>query len=433
MKVEIKVPEVGESITEGVIVEWFKASGDAVSKDEPLFELETDKITMQVPAEHAGTLTIGVEEGDVTIGQVVGHLDTDAAGQSVKSETPAVEQKEDVALEETPAAKDLLSPAARRIVEEEGIDASEIVGTGKDGRITKEDALKAVKKTKPDSEPKAAPSAASKNAAPTPMPKKPADPPAVIKTSEPKVKIASEPAKKVLVHERQTRKKMSSLRRRIADRLVGVQQNAAILTTFNEVDMSYVMNLRKKLQEGFVAKHGIKLGMMSFFAKAVVSALKAVPAVNAQIDGEEIIQNHYYDIGIAVGTDKGLVVPVLRDVDQKDVPMIEKEIADYGKRARERKLELSELSGGVFTISNGGVYGSLMSTPILNPPQSAILGMHGIKKRPVVLEDDSIVARPMMYLALSYDHRLIDGLEAVTFLKHIVEAIEVPERLLFDL
>ncbi|PID38404.1 MAG: dihydrolipoyllysine-residue succinyltransferase [Proteobacteria bacterium] len=254
--------------------------------------------------------------------------------------------------------------------------------------------------------------------------------------SAPATRPAAEPpaaARAVSSSERETRQPMSSLRKRLAQRLTDVQQSAAILTTFNEVDMSAVMAMRRRFQERFVARHGKKLGFMSFFVKAVVDALKTVPAVNARIEGEEIIQNHYYDIGIAVGTDKGLVVPVLRDADDLGFAAIEERIADYGARAQQRRLELSELTGGVFTISNGGVYGSLVSTPILNPPQSAILGMHAIKKRPMVVEDDRIEARPMMYLALSYDHRLIDGLEAVTFLKHIVEVLEQPERLLFEI
>jgi 2-oxoglutarate dehydrogenase E2 component (dihydrolipoamide succinyltransferase) len=451
MKFEVKVPEVGESITEGVIVAWFKQSGETVKKDEPIFELETDKITMQVLAEESGVLSIGVASGDVEVGQIVGSIDTEAEAGAVAPEPAAAPAAPEPAAapakpaeptppEAAPAAKPEgeakpLSPAARRMVEEHDVDPATIEGSGKDGRVTKGDVIEHLdrKATAPEAAPQEAPPAPAEPveeqrgealAQTVPGSAPSAPPPA---TKPPSASTATR-------GERETRQPMSSLRKRLAQRLVDVQQNAAILTTFNEVDMSAVMAMRKRFQERFVARHGNKLGFMSFFVKAVVDALKQVPAVNARIEGDEIVHNHYYDIGIAVGTDKGLVVPVLRDVDAAGFAEIEQRIADYGKRARERRLELAELTGGVFTISNGGVYGSLVSTPILNPPQSAILGMHGIKKRPMVVgDDDRIEARPMMYLALSYDHRLIDGLEAVTFLKHIVEVLEQPERLLFDI
>ncbi|MCK5797425.1 MAG: 2-oxoglutarate dehydrogenase complex dihydrolipoyllysine-residue succinyltransferase [Deltaproteobacteria bacterium] len=436
MKIDLKIPEVGESITEGTIVSWFKASGDLIAKDEPLYELETDKITMEVTAEVAGVLTIFVAGGDVEVGQVVGTIQTEgraAASEDREAGDEAgpvkdADRRSDDGTERLVKVSAALGadgagvqgrsgseggeaaipvpPATRRMAAEEGVDLSQVVGTGKAGRIMKRDVMADV---------------ADRDAVEAP-------PPGQGRAQNSRAKSGG-----AEVLERETHRPMSSLRRRVAERLVEVQQNAAILTTFNEVDMSAVMAARLRYQDRFIARYGQKLGFMSFFVKAVVDALKAVPSVNARIEGDDIIENHYYDIGVAVGTDKGLVVPVVRDADRLGFGELEERISDFGLRARERRLELSEIIGGVFTISNGGVYGSLVSTPILNPPQSAILGMHAIKKRAVVVEDDRIEARPMMYLALSYDHRLIDGREAVTFLKHIVEILEDPQRLLFEI
>jgi 2-oxoglutarate dehydrogenase E2 component (dihydrolipoamide succinyltransferase) len=409
MIVEIKVPEVGESITEGVLVEWAKEDGALVAVDDPLYELETDKITLTVQAERAGRLSIQVEAGaTVQVGQVVATLDTEAATEAKSQavapaepapQTPGPPLAPASGLLQAKSKLTDLSPAVRRLVAEHGLDPGQIQGTGRGGRLTKEDVLRHLGQAN--------------------------EPPDSVAPAQdlPKELVASE--------RRQVRRPMSRLRQRIAERLVQVQQSAAILSTFNEVDMSTVMALRKRHQEAFQARHGIKLGMMSFFIKAAVHALQQVPQINAQVDGDTVVENRYYDIGVAVGTDAGLVVPVIRDADRLSLAGIELTIADYARRARDRKLELSELMGGTFTISNGGVYGSLLSTPILNPPQSGILGMHGIKKRPVVV-DDQIVIRPMMYLALSYDHRIVDGQEAVTFLRHVVQCIENPEKIMLE-
>jgi len=436
MPIDVTIPEVGESITEGILAEWSKADGDLVARDEPLLVLETDKITMNVNAEEAGRLKILVAEGEaVQVGQKVATIDTDAAGEAPAA--PAEPQREAPPAEPAakpepapaPAAPPLappagmaqaeaklesvkgLAPAVQRMVLEHHLDPSEIDGSGRDGRITKGDVLKHLERAKEPAEapPAATPPRATTAAPPEPAPKPPA--PGVI--------------------ERQTRQPMSPLRQRIAERLVEVQQQAAILTTFNEADMSRVMELRARWKDSFKERFGIGLGFMSFFVKASIEALRTVPAVNAFIDGDQLVTNHYYDIGIAVSTDRGLVVPVIRNADQMTMAEIELAIADLASRAQQRKLELSELTGAVFTISNGGVFGSMMSTPILNPPGSAILGMHAITKRPVVV-DDQIVIRPMMYLAVSYDHRVIDGRESVTFLKRIKECLEDPERLLLE-
>ena len=484
MLVEIKVPEVGESISEGVIVEWFKANGARVERDEALFELETDKITMQVQSEAAGVLAIAVQAGDVKVGQVVGTVDTaaivDSSSVAPVAAAPAPSAaaapdagrsaaKVEVAASDVPSpsggAEDTsprypLSPAVRRLSAEAAVDPATLSGSGKGGRITKGDVIEAIAVRQ-------AGGPASGNGAATPsledvdgLAAAAGDarnalvdalnvgrttaflPPPITHGARP---LAAASAALDSPHvgvpfgtsraasSRETRTRMTSLRKRLAQRLVDVQQNAAILTTFNEVDMGAAMGLRARYKQSFLERHGVKLGFMSLFVKAVVEALRSVPGVNARIDGEEIVQNHFYDIGVAVGTERGLVVPVVRDADTLSFAAIERQIADFALRARERKLELAELTGGCFTISNGGVYGSLVSTPILNPPQSAILGMHAIKKRPMVVgSDDRIEARPMMYLALSYDHRLVDGLEAVTFLKRIVECIEAPERLIFE-
>ncbi len=390
---EVKIPPMGESISSGILAKWHVNDGDVVKKDQPLFELETDKITSEGTAEAAGRISLKTATGDeVKIAQVVATIDPDASG----SATPATPSSGDAA---TPPKAAVQSPSVRRIVAETGIDPAAVAGTGKAGRLTKGDVLAA--------------SAA-----------KAADVPAAV--AKPAV-VAAPPA--ASWGSRQTRRKMSSLRQKIAQRLVTAQHEAAMLTTFNEVDMSAVMALRAKYQDDFVKKNGLKLGFMSFFAKAVVHALKEVPAVNAQLEGDSIIENHFYDLGIAVSTDKGLMVPVIRGCDTLGMADIEKAIGDVAKRARESKITLGDLEGGVFTITNGGTFGSMLSTPIINPPQSAILGLHAINDRPVAV-NGQVVIRPMMYLALSYDHRLIDGKEAVTFLVKVKQAIEDPTRLI---
>lgn len=422
---EVKIPELGESINEGTIVAWLQEDGAYVEADTPLLELETDKVTMEIVAPHAGRLEIKVPvDSTVTVGQVVGTVDADAAPKSAPAEKASDEAAPPIApssgmdqakskLEASDADVDELSPAVRRLVVEEGLDPAAIPASGPGGRLTKEDVLAHQKKQAASAAPAPSPEPSpAKKQQPSPAPAAPA--PAV---------------KPVERGERQTRKKMSKLRARIAERLVSAQHNAAMLTTFNEADMSKVMAWRKQHKDLFKEKHGVGLGFMSFFVKASVDALMTVPGLNAQIDGDEIVQNHFYDIGVAVGTEQGLIVPVIRDCDAMGFADIEKSIGDVARRARDRKIKLEELSGGCFTISNGGVYGSLLSTPILNPPQSGILGLHAINKRPVVV-DDEIVIRPMMYLALTYDHRIVDGSEAVTFLKRIVECIENPERIL---
>ena len=409
MIVEIKVPEVGESITEGVLVEWLQEEGAVVGVDDPLFELETDKITLTVAAEQSGKLSIGVEpDSTVQVGQVVGTLDTEAAGE-VPAGGGAPTGGGAVTEPEPEPDTDELSPAVRRLVSEHGVDPAKVKGTGPGGRVTKGDVLAFVEK------PVAKKMPVSVAAAPKPP------------STSTSTGVAS--------GERETRTRMSSLRRRLAQRLVEVQQEAAILTTFNEVDMSAVMELRARFKEEFLARHGVKLGFMSFFVKAVVDALIAVPRVNARIEGDEIVTAHYYDIGVAVSSASGLVVPVVRGADQLGFAGVEQAIGELAARAREKRLTLDDLSGGTFTISNGGIYGSLLSTPILNPPQSAILGMHGIKRRPIAVgvgADERMEIRPMMNLAVSYDHRLIDGSEAVVFLRRIVAGLEAPERLLLE-
>ena len=404
---EVKIPPMGESINSGILAKWHVSDGDVVKKDQPLFELETDKITSEGTAEAAGRISLRVAVGDeVKIGQVVATIDSALATSASESKSPI--ENRDSKIENSP------SPAVRRLAGETGLDPATVAGTGKAGRVTKGDMLTSFAK--------ASEVAASTSAAP-------ASPPAIIAArptiENPKSKIENSAGAAA----RQTRRKMSPLRARIAQRLVSAQHEAAMLTTFNEVDMSAVMALRAKYQDDFVKKNGLKLGFMSFFAKAVVHALREVPAVNAQIDGDTIIENHYYDLGIAVSTEKGLMVPVIRNCDGLGMAEIEKAIADVAKRARESKITLADLEGGVFTITNGGTFGSMLSTPIINPPQSAILGLHAINERPIAL-NGQVVIRPMMYLALSYDHRLIDGKEAVTFLVKVKQAIEDPTRLL---
>ena len=416
---------MGESITSGILSAWLVKDGDFVEKDQPIYELETDKITSEATAEVSGIIQFKVEQdAEVDIGATVATIDDSAKAPTNKDAPKVSEVKEPViessaktskvptneAVVEKPQepehSEKVLSPASRKHSIETQVDINQVQGTGKDGRITKGDILSAkATNDSPKEETEAAELDSLVNSAPS-------------TSSDSSI--------------RETRKKMSPLRKKIAQRLVNATQESALLTTFNEVDMSRVMQLRKTHQESFVKRYGIKLGFMSFFTKAVVNALQSVPAVNARIEGDSIVQQHYYDIGIAVGTEKGLLVPVVRDCEQKSFQEIEQSILDFAKDARESKIQLKDLEGGVFTISNGGIYGSMLSTPIINFPQPAILGLHNIQERAVVVNGE-IVARPMMYLALSYDHRLIDGKEAVTFLNHIKHAIENPDRLLIGL
>ncbi len=414
MATEITIPTIGESITEGFLAEWLKADGDWVAAGDEVLVLETDKVTMNVTADGSGRLKRGVETGEtVQVGQVVGTLEQGdkpaaaAAPTAVEAEAGAEGSAPEVDTSE-------LAPAVRRLVVEHDLDPSAIEGTGRGGRLTKEDVLRHLAAP---SAPEPAPHPAAEA---TPAPESP--PPAA--TPQP---AAPQPAP----GERQTRTPMTRLRQRLAERLTEVQRTAAILTTFNEVDMSRVMALRARYKEVFTKRHEVGLGFMSFFVKAAVDALKTVPEVNAYIDGPDLVTNHYYDIGVAVSSDRGLVVPVVRDADRLSFAEVERKIAELAGKAQDRRLELSELTGAVFTVSNGGIFGSMLSTPILNPPGSAILGMHAIKKRAVVV-DDEIVIRPMMFLALSYDHRVIDGREAVTFLKRVVDCLESPERMLLE-
>ncbi len=413
---QIVVPVLGESVSEATVAQWLKKEGETVQADEPLVELETDKVTLEVNAPEAGVITkITVGEGEnVEVGAILGELEAGAAANdAAPAEAPAAEApKEEPApapvAEAASAAtseEPKLSPAVRKMIADNNLDASQIPASGDDGRITKEDVQKFMNAG-------AAPVAAA--SAPTPAPA-----PAV-------------PSKPREIGEREERVKMTRLRQVIAARLKEAQNTAAMLTTFNEVDMGPVMELRKEYQDNFVKKHGVKLGFMSFFVKAAINALKEFPSVNAEISGEDMIYKNYYDIGVAVSTPQGLVVPVLRDADQQSMADIEKKINDLGTRARDGKLGMDEMMGGTFTITNGGIFGSMMSTPILNTPQSGILGMHNIVQRAMVMPDGSIEARPMMYLALSYDHRIVDGREAVTTLVRIKEAIEDPQRLLLD-
>jgi 2-oxoglutarate dehydrogenase E2 component (dihydrolipoamide succinyltransferase) len=418
MSVQVKIPAVGESISSGVVSVWHKKSGEQVKKGDPLFTLETDKVSTEIVAEADGVLETKAAEGqEVKIGEVVAEIEVSSAAAEAspaKKEKLAPEQAPVAAAADrgqpespTPATATALSPAVRRIVDEEKLDPAKISGTGKGGRITKGDALAAAQNRGSPEETDAGSSSATEMAGP-------------VESLAPAAKDG-----------RVVRKKMSPLRRKIAQQLVMAQQTAAILTTFNECDMSEVQALRAHAQEQFTKKNGLKLGFMSFFVKATVAALKAVPAINGRIEGDDFIQNNFYDIGVAVGTERGLVVPVVRDADKKSFADLERDIADYAKKAREGKLKIEELQGGTFTISNGGVYGSLLSTPILNPPQSGILGMHKIMERPIAVKG-AVVVRPMMYLALSYDHRIIDGKEAVTFLIKVKEGIENPKTLPID-
>jgi 2-oxoglutarate dehydrogenase E2 component (dihydrolipoamide succinyltransferase) len=440
MIIEVKVPSVGESVTSGVVSAWHKKSGEFVNEGEPLFALETDKVSTDIVAQKSGVLETKVPEGrEVKIGEVIAIIDDSKQGAkqekeeqpqkaqpeekkeekpkekelAEKAKAPAEKKKEQEAVaagadrgrpESTPPAT-ALSPGVRRIVEEEKLEPQELAGTGLGGRLTKADAMKALE---------------ARSKAKEKIEGRESQPPADVSAG------ASAKAEARFI-----RKKMSPLRRKIAQQLVMAQDTAAILTTFNECDMSTVQELRRSKQDEFTKTHGIKLGLMSFFVKAAVEALKAVPVVNGRIDGDDFIQNNFYDIGVAVGTERGLVVPVVRDADKKSFADLERDIADFAGRARDGKLKLEDLQGGTFTITNGGVYGSLFATPILNPPQSGILGMHKIMPRPVAV-DGKVEVRPMMYLALSYDHRAIDGKEAVTFLIKVKECIEDPKKLPLD-
>ena len=412
MSIDIKVPSLGESVTEATIARWYKNVGDSVAIDEPLLEIETDKVTLEVPAPATGQLSdIKVNDGDtVEVGAILGSIIEGAAATAEKKveaptekevviDKPIAEVSKPIELPEIENTKvsevsNELSPAVRKIVAENNININEISPSGKNGRITKEDALNSLSNQASRDEPNK----------------------------------SSVPAENDKLTERVT---MSRLRKTIAKRLKDAQNTAAILTTFNEVDMSELIKVRSEYKEFFEKKHGVKLGFMSFFVKACITALKEIPEVNAEIENDDIIYKNYYNIGVAVGTDQGLVVPVVRNADQLIVADIEKEIANLGKKARDGKLSISDMQDGTFTISNGGVYGSLMSTPIINPPQAGVLGMHKIQQRPIAI-DGEVVVRPMMYLALSYDHRLIDGKAAVTFLVRVKESLEDPRRILLS-
>jgi 2-oxoglutarate dehydrogenase E2 component (dihydrolipoamide succinyltransferase) len=407
MSIEIKVPAMGESVTEATVARWFKKEGDAVKRDEPLLELETDKVTVEVPAPADGALqSIAVLAGStVQVGAILGAIaegktGTVSAPAAAKPLAAAIPAAQTMTQAAKPAAlAEPMMPSARRIAEEAGLNPASVSGSGKDGRVTKGDMLAALETR------------------------------AATRAPAPAAPMASGPRAHA---DREERVAMSRLRRTIALRLKESQNTAAQLTTFNEVDMSHVMKLRAEYKESFEKKHGVRLGFMGFFVKASIAALKELPNVNAELEGDDIIYKNYYDIGVAVSTERGLIVPVVRDADRLSLAQIEAAITDYGTRARDGKLKLEELQGGTFTISNGGVFGSLMSTPILNSPQSGILGMHKIQPRPVAI-DNKVEIRPMMYLALSYDHRLVDGREAVTFLVRVKENLEDPQRLLLDI
>ncbi len=401
MSTDIKVPAMGESVTEATVARWFKKEGDAVARDEPLLELETDKVTVEVPAPAAGSLeSITVKAGaTVQVGAILGAIAEGKAGaKPAAAAAPAAKPAAPAAA--APKADLAPMPSARRIAEESGVSAASVTGTGRDNRVTKGDMLGALQ---------------SRSAAPAAAPA-----PVSNSSGGPRAHAA-----------REEKVAMTRLRKTVALRLKESQNTAAQLTTFNEVDMSAVMAARNTYKDGFEKKHGVKLGFMGFFAKAVVAALKELPNINAEIEGDNIIYKNYYDIGIAVSTERGLVVPVVRDADNLSLAGIEKAIVDFGTRARDNKLKLEELQGGTFTITNGGVFGSLMSTPILNSPQSGILGMHKIQQRPMAV-DGKVEIRPMMYLALSYDHRLVDGRDAVTFLVRVKENLEDPQRMLLE-
>jgi 2-oxoglutarate dehydrogenase E2 component (dihydrolipoamide succinyltransferase) len=418
MKMDITVPSVGESVTEAVLAKWYRQNGDRVGKDEPLFVIETDKVTLEVVAEADGVLHIVVPEGETAaIGAVVGTLDTEAVAEEAEEERP-----EEVAEREAPAPppppaqpvaepepRQILSPAVRQLAAAKNVDVTRITGSGPGGRVTKADVMLYLERTigdepRPGGEPQAARGAAR---------------------SEPELPSEGGPP----AGEEVTRKPMSQIRQRIASRLLEAKRNTAMLTTFNEIDMSRVQEVRRRFKDAFQKKHGVRLGLMSFFIKACVAALEEFPEVNAFIDGKEIVYHHHCHIGVAIGGERGLVVPVIRHVETLSFAEVEQAIVDHVQKVDENRLELSDLEGGTFTITNGGVYGSLLSTPILNMPQSAILGMHKVEDRPVV-SNGQVVVRPMMYVALSYDHRIVDGRQAVTFLVRIKECVEDPERIM---
>ena len=449
---EIKVPSVGESVTEALLAQWFKADGDRVKAEEPLFVIETDKITLEVVAEADGVLSITIPEGEtVAIGAVVGKLDTAAAAETAgepagdkakkgveAAPAPAEAAAPEVAAESAPAAPSAevaepaalpqetvveapvldsgqeaqFSPSVRRLMAEKNLAPAQITGTGPGGRITKSDVILYLESGR------------------APVSTDTTDQATKAETREASIEISTEEA--AVAAERSHRKPMSRIRQRIAARLLEAKHSTAMLTTFNEIDMAHVMAIRGQYKENFKQKYGVGLGFMSFFIKACIEALKEISQINAFVDGTDIIEHNYYHIGVAIGSERGLVVPVIRHADTLSFAELEQAIVDYVKKINENRLQLSDLEGGTFTISNGGVYGSLLSTPILNTPQSAILGMHKIEKRPVVI-DDEVVIRPMMYVALSYDHRIVDGREAVTFLKRIKECVENPERIMMEI
>ncbi len=416
MLIEVKVPQLSESVSEATLLAWHKKQGEAVKRDENLIDIETDKVVLELPSPADGVLVsiLKGDKGTVTAGEVIAKIDTEgkasAAAAPAKKEAPK-EPSKSIATSAAPSAAEgakpaAAAPAARKAAAEQGVDLASVQGTGRDGRVTKADVLQAGSRPAPAAAP----------AAKGPLPQ----PPAPVSVEQ------------MLSGRAEERVPMSRLRARIAERLVQSQSTAAILTTFNEVNMQPVMDLRKKYQERFEKEHGVRLGFMSFFVKAAVHALKKYPIVNASIDGADIVYHGYFDIGVAVGSPRGLVVPIVRDADQLGFAAIEKKIAEFGKKAQDGKLALEDLTGGTFSISNGGVFGSMLSTPIINPPQSAILGIHATKERPVV-EDGQIVIRPMNYLALSYDHRIIDGREAVLTLVAMKEALEEPARLALEI
>lgn len=418
MKTQIKVPAVGESITEGTIAQWTKKSGEMVKRDEVVLVLETDKASVEVVAEADGVLTTTAKAGDVVkVGSVVGEIDSDAkptAGASTNGAAkPAAPAAAKPAEPTSPAMNmsktETMSPAVRRVVTENNLNPESIPGTGRGGRLTKGDVMGAGASVAP-------PAPAAKPAAPAPAP----------------VSKLKTPVGRGALGEDIVREPMTTIRKRIAERLVEAQSTAAILTTFNEIDMGELMALRSKYKEKFEKKYGVGLGFMGFFVKAVIEALRAYPRVNAFIEGSDVVYHNYYNVGVAVGTEKGLMVPVLKHAEHMSLAEIELAIKGYAQKARDGKISVDDLNGGTFTISNGGVYGSLMSTPILNPPQSGILGMHKIEERPIA-KDGQVVIRPMMYVALSYDHRIVDGAESVSFLVRVKECIEDPSRLLLEI
>ncbi len=428
MKYEVKVPQVGESITEVTIGQWLKQDGDVVETDEIICEIESEKATLEIPAEHSGVLKILVPEGEtVPIGKVIAEIDSEAATGEKKAE-PVKEETPPEAAEVTTSApsrseEGRATPVAQRLMAEAGLSESRVTGTGVGGRITKEDVLRAIEEQQ-SQENREAPAETQPASVAAPAPETPSVPP--------ETRAISAPPSTGRSSERTERRvRMSTLRKTIAKRLVAAKNETAMLTTFNEVDMSAILDIRRKYKDSFLEKHGVKLGFMSFFVKACTMALQEFPEVNASIDGDEIVYHDYCDISIAVSTPRGLVVPVIFDAHRMNLAEIESEVARLAQKAREGKLTIEEMTGGTFSITNGGVFGSLLSTPIINPPQTAILGMHKIEERPIAL-NGQVVIRPMMYVALSYDHRIIDGKESVSFLVRVKELLEDPTRLLLE-